>query len=56
MLNDLDNNGRSKKKKGISEIEVGDSMIENPAEVAEYFDSHFCLVGVEIDSKIPRIN
>ena len=31
-------------------------MIEDPAEVAEYFNSHFCSVGAELDSKIPRSN
>ena len=38
--------------KGISEIEVRDSMIEDPADVAEHFNSHFCSVGAELDLKI----
>ena len=29
-------------------------MIEKPAEVVELFNSHFCSVGAEFDSKIPR--
>ena len=31
-------------------------MVENPAEVAEHFNSHFCSVGAVLDSKIPRSN
>ena len=49
LLNDLVN---SKKTKGISEIKVGDSMIENPTEVAEHFNSHFCSVGAYLVLKI----
>ena len=56
MLNDSVNNGRSKKKKGISETKVGDSMIKNPAEEVEHFKSHFCSVGTEFGSKLPRSN
>ena len=47
-FNDTINNSRSKKKKGISKIKVGDSMVENPAEVAKHFNSHFCSVGAEL--------
>mgnify|MGYP006897293912 CR=1 FL=1 len=35
---------------------MGDSIIENPAEVAEHFNSHFCSDDRELDSKIPRSN
>ena len=38
LLNDLVNYSRPKKNKDISEIKVGDSMIEDPAEVAEHFN------------------
>ena len=36
-LNYLVSNGRSKKKKGMSEVTVGDSMIQNPAELLSVF-------------------
>ena len=45
LLNDLVNNGRLKNKKGISEIKVGYYMIENPAKVAEHFNSRYCSVN-----------
>ena len=35
---------------------MGGSMIENPEEVAEDFNSHFCSVSIEMDSKIPFNN
>ena len=41
------------KKKGISEIEVRDSKAENLAEIAEHFNSHFCSVRAELNSKMP---
>ena len=50
------NNGCCEERKGIGEMKVGDSMIENPAEVAEHFNSYFCLEGTELDSKILRSN
>ena len=31
-------------------------MIKNAAEVVEHFNSHFCSVGAELDSKIPLNN
>ena len=36
LLNDLVSNGRSRKKKGFSEVRVGDSMIQNPTENAKH--------------------
>ena len=54
LLNDLVNNGRSKKRKGIRGFKVEDSIIENPAEAAEHFNSYICSVGVELVTKIPR--
>ena len=43
--------GRSKKKKGVRKIKVRDFMIENPDEVTAYFNSHFCSIDTELDSK-----
>ena len=40
LLNDFVSNGRSRKK-GIGEVRVGDSMIQNPAEITEHFNSHY---------------
>ena len=31
-------------------------MIEDPAKVDGHFNLHFCAVGAELDSKIPRSN
>ena len=56
LLKDKVNNGRSKKMKGIGEIKEGDSMNENTLEIAEHFNSNFCLAGAELDSKIPGRN
>ena len=56
LLNDLVSNGRSRKKKGISEVRVRDSTVQNPAEIAEHFNSHFCSVSAALDSKIPYCN
>ena len=33
---------------------MGDSLIENYAVQAEHFNSHFCSVGSELDSKLPH--
>ena len=48
-MNDLVNNGCLKKMKVISEIKVGDSMIENPTEIAEHFKLHFWSADAELD-------
>ena len=45
MTNDLVSTGRSRKKKGIGEVRVGDSIVQNPTKIAEHFNSHFCSVG-----------
>ena len=41
---------------GFGEIKEGDSMIEDPAEIAENFIAHLCSVGAELDLKIPHSN
>ena len=41
LLNDLVIKGRSKKKKDICEIEVGDSMIDDHAEITEHLNSNY---------------
>ena len=38
-----------KKKKGIGEVKVGDAMLQNTAEIAEHFNSHFCSVNKVLD-------
>ena len=52
LLNDVVNNGRSKKKKGISDVEVENLMIENSDEVSDNLISHLYSVDAEFDSKI----
>ena len=34
---------------------MGDSLIENPAEVAGQFNSHLCSVGEELDSQMHAV-
>ena len=47
---------QSRNKKADSEVGVGDSMINDPAKVAEHFISNFCSVGAKSDSKILHSN
>ena len=56
LLNDLLINSSTKGKKGVGEMKVGDSRINNPVEAAGHFSSSSCSVSAEVGSIIPSSN
>jgi len=45
--------GRGKRKVGISELRINDELVQEPLQIAEYFNNHFSGVAERIDRSIP---
>ena len=55
-LGDIINPSKSKKKRGLNKLIIGNNRIEDKAEISNCMNDYFCSIGEELASNIPQGN